>query len=257
MPDGARKKPMMSSVDRTLALLRHFTVNTPEWGLSALARAAGIDKTTALRSLTALERNGFVEQHPETRKYRLGMAPLQLARLREATFPLQATLQPVVDRLAEASGETAHASVLTGRHLTTVAIAAPNRAARVFVEDTLLLPLHATASGLAVLAAMPQAARAEFLGQGPYRAFTDTSPTTPGQVDALLSSAAPDGLVHAMGTYESDVCSTAIALRGWSGAPVGAIALAAVGGRYDTSLATRIDALVREAGATLSAQMGA
>src|SRR6056297_3743457 len=73
-------KPVMSSVDRALSLLGRFTLESPMWGLSELARAAAMDKTTTLRCLNALERNGFVEQHPETRKYRLGFAPLHLAR---------------------------------------------------------------------------------------------------------------------------------------------------------------------------------
>ena len=86
MSTDTTRRTTMNSVDRALGLLRHFSVQTPEYGLSALARVSGNDKTTTLRCLTALERNGIVEQHPETKKYRIGFAPLHLSRIREKSF---------------------------------------------------------------------------------------------------------------------------------------------------------------------------
>ena len=47
-------KTTMSTVDRAFSFLRYFSVHAPEIGLSELARMAGHDKTTTLRSLTAL-----------------------------------------------------------------------------------------------------------------------------------------------------------------------------------------------------------
>jgi IclR family acetate operon transcriptional repressor len=119
----------MSTVDKALSLLRHFSVQSPELGLSELARAAGYDKTTTLRCMTALARNGFVEQDAASRKYRLGLAPINLARIREHSFPVQAVLKRHLDRLAAETGETAHASLITGGALMTAMISAPERAA--------------------------------------------------------------------------------------------------------------------------------
>lgn len=60
-------RQMMGTVDKALSLLRFFSPQIPELGLSELTRQSGFDKATTLRCLTALERNGFVEQDVNTR----------------------------------------------------------------------------------------------------------------------------------------------------------------------------------------------
>ena len=69
----------MTTVDKALSLLDHFSNEQTEIGLSAFARLAGYDKSAVLRMLSALGRAGFVEQDPQSRKYRLGGAFLRFA----------------------------------------------------------------------------------------------------------------------------------------------------------------------------------
>ncbi|MDP7586137.1 MAG: helix-turn-helix domain-containing protein, partial [Verrucomicrobiota bacterium] len=61
-----------------MKLLDFFSERHPAIGLSEMARLAGCDKATTRRLLLALERSGMVEQLLESRKYRLGVAPLRL-----------------------------------------------------------------------------------------------------------------------------------------------------------------------------------
>ncbi len=249
-------KTTMSTVDKALGLLRHFSVEHPEFGLSQLARLSGYDKTTTLRCMTALERNGFVEQHPETRKYRLGFAPLNLARIREQSFPLATVLKPYLDRLAEETGETAHASLLSGSTLMTVAISEPPRATRVWVDPSEPLPLHATASGLAVLAFTPEADRAA-LGLGErLETFTEHTPDTLAALNEQLEAIARSGIGFCDQTFELEVIGTAVPVFGWSGVPIGAIAVAALASRYDEALAMRIRQALVAAGREVSRQIG-
>ena len=235
----------MGTVDRALRLLRHFTVEAPELRLSELARRAGYDKTTTLRLMTALQRNGFVELHPESKKYRLGVAPIYLARIREQSFPVRMLLQPVLDRLAWEFGETAHASLLSGGALVNVATSEPHRAARVYVDPSTPLPIHATASGLAVLAFTAPGHRAALgLPENPER-FTEHTPGNDAALAAMLERIVRQGFSLADRTYDGDVIGTAVPVFGWSGTPVGAIAVATVATRYNDAVGTRIvDALI-------------
>lgn len=247
---------MMTSVDRALSLLRHFSVDTPEIGLSALARMSGFDKTTTLRCLNALEKNGFLEQHPESRKYRLGIAPLQLARIREESFPIQSLIQPIVQRIAEAVNETAHATLISHRQLVTVTIAEPARATRVFVDPSESLPFHATASGVAILGAMSPTALKDFDLPSDFKAFTTNTPTDFPAVEIAIQAARSEGLGRAKSTFEDDVVGTAIPLLGLNGEPIGALAVAAVASRYDAALGAQIDAALHAAATELRTQMG-
>ena len=246
----------MATVDKALGFLRYFSTHTPEIGLSDLARRAGQDKTTTLRCMTALERNGFVEQHPETKKYRLGLAPINLARIREHSFPLQTLLKPHLDRLVAATGETAHISMLSGNTLVTIAIGVPDRATRVFLDPSEHLPFHATASGLVVAAFMTPETRAGLgLIAGMVR-YTQHTNLSPDQFARDLDQIAERGFAVADQTYEQDVVGTARPIFGWADKPVGAVAVAAVASRFDAALSQVIAAALREASQNISRELG-
>ena len=246
----------MGTVDRALRLLHHFSVESPEWRLSELARGSGYDKTTTLRLMTALERNGFVEQEPVSRKYRLGVAPINLARIREQSFPLQTLVQPVLDRLADDFGETAHASLLVGGGLMNVATAEPRRAARVFVDPSIPLPIHASASGLAVLAFTSSQDRELLVLSDDLQEFTEHTVRNGADLAPMLDRIVERGFSRADRTYDIDVIGTAVPIFDWSDRPVGAIAVAAFATRYDDVLGRRIAEALMEAGRDLSRQMG-
>lgn len=249
-------KPVMSTVDKALGLLRHFSVQRPEIGLSELARLAGFDKTTTLRCLTALERNGFIEQDAVSKHYRLGLASITLARIRERSFPLLAVLQPHIDALCESTQETAHATVLSSGRLLTALVREPDRATRVFMDPAADLPLHATASGTVIAAYMNGPQRAALLARAHFERFTDATPTTPQALEALFARTRARGFARAEQTYEEDVIGTAVAFFGPGGQPAGAIAVAAVASRFDADLAHQIETGLLAAGRQITRDLG-
>ncbi|WP_298862175.1 IclR family transcriptional regulator [uncultured Sulfitobacter sp.] len=249
-------KPVMSTVDKALSLLRHFSLQRPEMGLSELARLAGYDKTTTLRCMTALERNGFVEQDQQSKHYRLGLAPINLARIRERSFPLLAILQPHVDALRDSTQETAHATVLSAGRLLTALVNEPDRATRVFMDPSVDLPLHATASGMIIAAHMPQAERAAFVASSRFERFTENTPVTPEMLEPLFAKFRAQGFARAEQSYEDDVIGTAVAFFDANGRPVGAIAVAAVASRFDSPLARKIEQELTATGRKLTRELG-
>lgn len=147
----------MGTITKALTLLTHFSSDRGEIGLASFVRLSGGDKATVRRHLVELEKNGFLEQHPETRGYRLGPAILRLASVREAHFPIRNAIRPVVDHMAETLGELVHASLLQGNVMSPVYHCDPrHHSLRVIFDVGEVLPLHATASGLAMLAFGPE-----------------------------------------------------------------------------------------------------
>lgn len=145
----------MGTIGKALTLLDILSGMKSDAGLTELASACGYDKATTRRFLVELEKHGFVEQLPETRKYRIGPTPLRLARIREDRYPLLKTAAPFVTRLMEETGETVHLSEFSNGRLSTIHVAECDKAHRVFVDVGTVLPFHATASGLAFIAACP------------------------------------------------------------------------------------------------------
>jgi DNA-binding IclR family transcriptional regulator len=147
----------MGTITKALRLLSHFSSDRGEIGLASFVRLSGGDKATVRRHLVELEANGFLEQHPETRKYRLGPALLRLASVREKHFPIRSAVVPVVDQLADTLGELVHASLLQGAYMSPLYHADPLRhGLRVIFDQGEMLPLHATSSGLTMMAFGPE-----------------------------------------------------------------------------------------------------
>jgi IclR family transcriptional regulator, acetate operon repressor len=233
----------MRTVEKALRLLDYLDDQHPERGLSDLARLSGIDKATVLRMLTDMGATGLVEQDPTSRKWRLGAGILRLARLREASFPVTRVLTPVLERLAEETGETAHASLLSGRDLGTVGVVESTRSNRVYIEPGLILPLHATASGIAFTAFARPDLREQVLDR-PHVAITGTTPVTRDALAARLEHARHHGFATADQTFESEVFGIAMPLFGADGHACGALAVASPSSRVsDAHIDTIVAAL--------------
>ena len=215
----------MGTVGKALDLLDLFTRSAPQLGLSQLARASGLNKATCHRLLTELESRGLLEQTGPTREYRLGPAVLRLSALREAFVPTREAAMPILRRVAEATGETAHLSHLVAGRLQTLAFAYASRGGvKVMMEDADILPFHATASGAAVLA----------FGAEPETVIA--SAPDPQALRARIADARAKGYAETVSTFEKDVHSLAVPLFDATGACSGALAVAAAAPRMTAAL---------------------
>ncbi|TPN84927.1 IclR family transcriptional regulator [Mesorhizobium sp. CU2] len=216
----------MSTVAKAISLLEMLGSGAPETALADLAKGAGFDKATTRRLLVSLIAQGLVEQDETTRRYRLGAGLTRLALMREAQFPFLRMAVPVVEALAEETGETVHLSEYSKRGLLSIHVVESAKANRVSVSPGQVLPMHATASGIAFLAFAEERVRADILA-GPMPAFT---PFTIGDATALAEHiAAARARGHSIGAqgFEEGVMSVAAPILGADGHAIGAIAIAA------------------------------
>ena len=160
------------------------------------------------------------------REYRLGPAVLRLAALRETAVPTRDAAMPVLQALARATGETAHLSLREGDKLVTLAFAySPAHATKVMMEDADILPWHATSSGLAVLAFLPEAECQALLAR-PLPRFTQATQTDPTQLRLRLDEVRAKGCAETLGTFQSDAQSLAVPLFAPGDQAVGALGVA-------------------------------
>src|SRR5436190_22279064 len=214
----------MSTVEKAISLLNLFE-EEPEWGLSDLARRSKFDKATTRRLLVALSNCGLIDQHAVTRRYQLGAWLLRLARIREAHFPLLQTAVPIIRDVAEQTEETVHISEFGARGLATVHVEESSKANRVSVPVGHILPLHATASGIAFLAFSPPDLAKAYLRK-PLADFTRHTLNQPARLQAAISAAAAHGYSRNEQGYEDGVFSVAAPILGHDGYAIGAIAVA-------------------------------
>lgn len=246
----------MGTVSKALSLLDYFNRSRPAIGLSEMARLSGLNKATVHRHLSELQGQGFVEQTETAREYRLGPAFLRLAALREAAVPLRDLAQQVLADLSAATHETAHFSLLQNGQLTTTAYSySPLHGTRVTMEDAEILALHATSSGLAVLAFSPP----EFVEaalSGPLEQRTPHTITDRAKLRACLAPIRETGMAESIGGFEDDVHSHAMPVFDAAAQVIGAIAVAAPTARMTPEHQALIQRQLRRHGLRLTRLLG-
>lgn len=246
----------MQTVDKALSLLSYFSEQRPSVGLSELARLSGFNKATTRRFLVALEKHGIVEQDATTRLYRLGAGLLRLARVREATNPVAAIVQPVLNDLVSVTGETAHFSLYAGGSLATVGLSESAKSSRVMLGKGEAIPLHATASGLAYLAFARPAITDRVLSKA-LPAFTEHTVTGADKIRRQLSSVRKQGVAVARNTFEDGVCGIAAPVFDSDGFACGTVAIAAPAARAQRKVIASVQPEVMRAANEISLAMGA
>jgi len=230
----------MGTITKALNLLNHFSANRPEIGLTEFRKLSGQDKATVHRHLVELTANGFLEQNPGTKGYRLGPAILRLAAVRERLFPARTLVAPLVEQLAADLGELVHVSLREGNHLSPLYHHdALIHGTRVYFDEAELLPLHATASGLAMLAFGPPDLLADLL-KTPLKAWTRQSITNPNVLQDSVDKVREDGIAFVDQGFEDHVSSFAAPVFGDRLEAVGTIAVAAPTVRMTDDLKSRI-----------------
>lgn len=217
----------MGTVSKAMSLLALFNETRLELGLSEIARISNMDKATAHRALNALREAGLLEQFGPDKLYRIGPEVLRLANVREAAVPFLSSARAAVEALCEQTHETAHISLLRGKSLISVAHHYSRKNAIGIMmggEDS--HPLHATSSGLTVLAFSSSGFVKAVLSK-PLHSFTDNTLTDPEIIHEKLSAIQAQGHAESVGGFEEGVHSFSAPIFDRSGRVIGAISIAA------------------------------
>jgi DNA-binding IclR family transcriptional regulator len=211
-------------VQRAARLLRHIGEGDAVTNMAETARRIGINRTTLLRLLRTLEAERFIERRAGGEPgWRIGTGLIGLAAQAFYSEDLVQVAVPVLTRLAETLGLSAHLGVLDGREVVYVVRRVPNMAFASNIRVGSRLPAHAANMGRIILAHLPEDVVRGTFGEAALPAVT---PHTPATVDALLERLAADraaGLDWSDGHYEAGIGSVAAAVLDATGAPVAAL----------------------------------
>src|SRR4029079_2805940 len=102
------------SLERGLAILSAFKPATPELGISELARVLGLTRSTSHRYVATLARLGYLQQNPQSRKYRLGPRVLDLGFSAINSMELRQIAADHLQQLSDETGHTVNMAILDG-----------------------------------------------------------------------------------------------------------------------------------------------
>jgi IclR family acetate operon transcriptional repressor len=140
---------------RGLTILELVAKSPGGASVTDLAAAADLDKGTTSRLLTTLRNLGYVRQRPGDRHYLLSGRLLTLALAYHSQLDLRETARPHLVRLRDTTHETVHLAVREGDDIIYVDQLEPDRSVRIRSSVGRALPMHRTAMGRAIMAALP------------------------------------------------------------------------------------------------------
>lgn len=246
----------MGTISKALDLLDLFSENDPELGLSDVQRRTGRDKATLHRHLTALASEGFLEQDPASRAYRLGPALTRLAAMRARTVPEATMVREVIDRISREAGELVHLSRVRGFDLVDIYhVELHDHPVRVNFDAYGLPPLFSTASGKAFLAFSPPETLTEALKAGNTRP-AGAPPPDRRIVEAELARIRRVGFATSRDALRVGVSSVAIPVFDAQAQPAATCSIAYPSARGGIGQEARLAALLKRQGMAVTEAMG-
>lgn len=235
---------------QVLAILEQLARAAEPVTAAGLARTLQLPRSTTYHLLATLVDAGFVVHLPEERRYGLGLAAYELGTgyLRQA--PLRRLAATPLAALVDRAGESAHLAVLHGRDVVYVIEERAKGRPPLVTDVGVRLPAQLTASGRALLAALPAAqARAAFT------AGAARGPGTPAALRAVLAEVRRRGYAEEDGEVTEGFSSVAAAVLDHAGHPVAAVAVTFVAADADADRRARLAAHATRTAATITRRL--
>jgi IclR family acetate operon transcriptional repressor len=219
-PDGSK---LNQSVQKAITLLRATAASADGASVSALARAAGLPRATALRLIQTMESEGFLLRVPDADRVLLGPELLRLARRVDTATLLHEIARGRLGELTDAVRETVTLSVMApdgGLDVVDQVDGPHHLIPRSWLGRR--FPLHASSSGKLLLSTYDDQRLARFL-RDPLPALTRHTITTKRALRRELDRIRADGHSTTVDELEDGLAGVSVGIVDGAGALAGAI----------------------------------
>lgn len=247
----AESRRTLSSVHNAVRVLKQFSSSQRDLGVTELAARLDLGKSTVHRLLATLSEERFVEQDPETGRYRLGIASFELGAAASSPTDLhQAVLMPM-SVLRVKTGETVQTAVLDGRQVVYVERLESPNTLRLFLEVGTRNHAHCTGSGKCLLAYLDDTLLDRLLSDWDLPQKTPYTITDPRALRRELKETRARGWAENRHESELGMISVAAPIRDTTKQVVASLSVAGPSDRMEPRLDNIVQAVV-EAAATAS-----
>jgi DNA-binding IclR family transcriptional regulator len=241
---------------RALQILDHFKDCGPDGShLSDISRALDLTVSRTFRILSTLESQDYVQQDPETRRYRLGPKLIQLGEQARKGYGLVQVASPIMTQLAEQTGETVFLGVVDRWEMICIDRRESIHSVRLNAEIGIRLPLHIGGVAKALLAFQSPEFIHRYVSR-PLAQATELTITDPVLLERALAEIRERGVCITRGDLEKGACSIAAPIRNQTGVVVAAISAAGPEVRFGPADAPRLVDAVTTAAEGISRRLG-
>lgn len=211
---------------QALDLLTYLGRQAGPVSAAAIVRDLDLPRSSVYHLLSTLAGTGYVTHLPDDRRYALGLAAYELGTGYTRQEPLQRLARVPLAELVDRVGHTAHLAVQHGNEVVYVIEERAPGQPPLVTDVGVRLPAHLTASGRAMLAALPAAqVRALFPHPRAFALRTDRGPRSPSALRARLVATRRAGYAVEDGEVSAGYASVAAAVLDHAAHPVASVAV--------------------------------
>ncbi|WP_050181656.1 IclR family transcriptional regulator [Domibacillus robiginosus] len=151
------RENVVKSVARALDIIALVSASRTGLGVTEIAKGMDINKSSVFRTLATLEQYGYIEQHKETGRYRIGYAFLEVSSILLESLDVRSEAQAVLRQLEAETNEVVHLVVYDRGEVVYIEKLEGNETLRMHSKVGRRAPVHCTSVGKAILAHLPEA----------------------------------------------------------------------------------------------------
>jgi IclR family KDG regulon transcriptional repressor len=212
------------AVERALQILNCFNDGHPERGISEIAQAVDLHKSTTHRIVTTLLNYGFLERTEDEQRYRLGLELAALGVMVIRRVDARQEALPYMADLVEEWDETCDLSIFDQNQVFYIEVLQGNHALTIAANVGQRLPAHCTASGKLFLAHRSTNELNSYF-QKPLRKYTEKTITSPDALRQQLESIRQQGYSLDDEELELGIRAVAAPIRDIGGEIIAAVSI--------------------------------
>lgn len=222
---------------------------------SRLAEQLGIPKSSLSQLLKTMVQRGYIRFAADDRTYHIGPRIEALAMRKREVLDLTNVIQPYLERITAATGESTFLNLLSGdmAHLT-ARVVGPQPLVTVLTLGQ-KFPLYATAGARAILAFLPDEMREDYLERTELKAFTPKTVTSVDKLREELERVRHDRLSVSSDELFLGVTGIAMPVLSAGGHALGSVVVSMPTMRLNTESRRTLAAALREHIDLLQAQL--
>lgn len=210
----------MQALEKTFDIVECLEASGPV-KLSGIAERMDMARSTVHHHLADLERRGFVVNDDGT--YRLTLRFLDIGERVRRRRQLFQTARSEIDELSQAVGRPVTITILEQNQAVVLYSRGEDPRIPVSLHPGQHLPLHATATGKAILGSLRESPRNELMAQIDLRAFTDNTITDIETLEAESQLVVNQGYAYAEEERWNGRCGIAVSFSPGQDGPMAAV----------------------------------
>ncbi len=246
----------VKTLDRMVDVLDCFSPDHPSWSLAELSAHLRTPKSTLHRFMLGLETHGILRRDGDDRRWRLGYRLVIWGSLATDSNSLRDLARPVLQQLAEVSGETAILTVYSGRQVICLDLCETQQPVRLRMMIGDRRPLHAGASSKILTAFLPPTEIDGIIAEHGLPWLCSGTITDPQTLRAELARIAACGYAVSLEETDRDAWGVATPVRDWRGQVVAGVGLAGPSTRYSEAKVQQWVRLCSQASARIGKLLG-